>query len=174
LLQCSNITDLSIRHHNPLNIHEIDLERIATALPSITSLQLNPTPTFYYHSTLSLRALLPLSLHCPELKTLGLFVDTSLTTAIQDHDMCKPFNRLEVLNMGTSIIEKSSCVDVSLFLSDILPSKCAIVYGTEDFVFEYAHTLKQRDEEWVEVNKVFPFLATMREEMISLAVEDGD
>jgi hypothetical protein len=174
LLQYSKLTNLSIRHQNPLNIHQIDLENIAAAFPSIVSLELNPTPTFYYHSTLSLRALLPLSLHCPELETLGLFVDTSLTTPIQDHDVYKSLNNLEVLNMGTSIIEPKSCVEVSLFLSDIFPLKCAIVCGTEDFVSEYTHTQKQRDEEWAEVNTILPFFAQMREERIPLAVEDGD
>ncbi|KAF4571646.1 hypothetical protein EYR36_008988 [Pleurotus pulmonarius] len=63
--------------YRPLHITTEDVVTIARALPSITTLSLNPTPTTDEPSTLSVGVLSPLLAHCPNLDLLMLYMNTS-------------------------------------------------------------------------------------------------
>ncbi|KAF4596171.1 hypothetical protein EYR40_008147 [Pleurotus pulmonarius] len=73
----SCLKHLYLHHPRPLHITTEDVVTIARALPSITTLSLNPTPTTDEPSTLSVGVLSPLLAHCPNLDLLMLYMNTS-------------------------------------------------------------------------------------------------
>jgi hypothetical protein len=137
--------------------------------------------------TLTLLALLPFALHCPNLRELGLFISASSTdfpspiisssgsasTTCTSHCDIKRFEQLTTLYFDLSDIRDEGAV--ALFLSRLYPLGCDIeceIFHTQlqedidddDSPEELTDELKRRGARWDEVVKMLAVLNTLRME----------
>jgi len=138
--------------------------------------------------TLTLLALLPFALHCPNLRKLGLFISASSTdfpspiisssgsastTCTSSYSDIKRFEQLTTLYFGFSDIRDEGAV--ALFLSRLYPLGCDIeceIFHTQlqedidddDSPEELTDELKRRVARWDEVVKMLAVLKTLRME----------
>lgn len=174
--QC--IRTFELRWDYVLAVTDDDMEEFASSWPSLESLQFNPEPVPEPNvSGLNLRVLLPFARFCPNLRHLGLHVDArtipSLAPTPRSQSLPR-FRRLETLAVGLSAIVKSE--PVTLFLSQILPLGCSIVFGLRwpdafDIAMEHAlipvpvrAELSTYHVRWNEVSKMLPIATKARME----------
>ncbi|RDX42426.1 hypothetical protein OH76DRAFT_1362817 [Lentinus brumalis] len=161
-----------------LAISDEDMEEYASSWPSLESLQFNPEPVPEPDVPgLNLRVLLSFARYCPNIRHLGLHVDarTIPNLAPTPRSQSLPrFRRLETLAVGLSAITKSE--PVTLFLSQILPLGCTIVFGLRwpdafDIAMEHALVpvclraeMSNNHVRWNEVSRMLPIATKARME----------
>ena len=187
LLRCPKITSFTINWATPLTLSQADIEEIASSWPRIEALSLNPGPMLTAEpSALTLHALIPFAKHCPNLRELGLYINTSSTPATPLPDAAQlaeqlgltttPFPQLVRFFSGISPIDDHE--SVALFLSQLFPLGCEIVVGvcwTDGTNAITAATPEDLEalkplssafgtwfREWEEVKRVLPLLTRLR------------
>lgn len=165
LLKLSRLRCFNIVHQCPLALNQKDIELLASSWPLLRHLNLNHQPIHYTQSSLTLEALIPFAKHCPELKTLHLFVDASSNDDLFSQVDLVPFKNLQNLNMGFSIITKTD--RVALCLSGILPLNCKVesVVKRDQPSMAFVHTssqLKKHKGAWALVADLLPTLYAAR------------
>lgn len=164
LFQCSKLINLTVLHQHPVDLREEELETIAKAWPLIEELILNDDPSHLLESNFTLKALLPFAHHCPELRSLGLFLDASVEIPSSLGPL-PIFKKLDKLSMGVSII--SEYRSVALFLSQICPEHCVVDCGigsTDERprTESTRRAIDARADLWWEAGEVLPLLVKAR------------
>ncbi len=128
------LQSVDIHHTMPLQLVAEDVIAIARALPNLTALSLTPAPAVDATSTLVVSILSPLRDLCPNLRSLGLYlnaedehippppsIDEELRQAVPEK---VEFASLKKLNVRWSSL--SSPVQLAVYLSYILPLGCVL------------------------------------------------
>ena len=163
ILKLPSLSMIDLVHQHRLALTQVDIELLAASWPSLETLILNNEPVHLSRSNLTLKALFPFAKHCPKLRHLGLFLDATSVDESFDQPNLIPFQNLERLSMGVSIITDTE--SVSLCLSRILPAGCILDYGiTWDLTPDNLVTLKveERCQAWSKVAQTLPMLCTLR------------
>ncbi|KAK1219726.1 hypothetical protein PQX77_017532 [Marasmius sp. AFHP31] len=156
IVSCTGITRFQIAHPYPLVFHGQDLERIASAWPTLRSLILSEGPVYSEALQndpecphLDLRALLPFSRNCTSLEELRLCVKP---TYVGDEQDIIPFQPLAQFSPGSRWCEGSDeeILDVALFLSKLLPPRCQVEFESRWLSEE---SRDKWDRSWNEVKK---------------------
>lgn len=92
-----------IAHPYPIQLNDGDVHEIATRWPHMQKLHLNPNPVIPMETTLTLSAIIPLLLNCPNIYSISLFLDATQTTptALEPVSGFTPHSQLE-LQLGSS------------------------------------------------------------------------
>ncbi|KAI6141622.1 hypothetical protein BKA82DRAFT_2634167 [Pisolithus tinctorius] len=172
LFSIPNLTWFEVIHKYPLRITQNEIEELASRLPSLEALELNPEPLLTSKSTLDLEALLPFANHCPKLRYLGLFMRATGFEVPLARASFKPFHALQVLNVGTSKVESPKAV--AAFLSLFFPPWCRLQFGitwTGRGTMEHRSLdlnilleLSQGVDPWEEISTLLPALIQVRRE----------
>ncbi|RPD53877.1 hypothetical protein L226DRAFT_495192 [Lentinus tigrinus ALCF2SS1-7] len=202
VLKCSKLTSFQLNWASPLALSQADIEELASSWPHLEVLFLNPGPMPTAEPyPLTLHALIPFAKHCPNIRELGMYINTSDAPATPLPDPAElarllgltatPFPRLRHIYFGISSIADSE--SVALFLSQLCPLGCQVVSGvswhdTRTIVAATPEDLQAVKiltpaiaawyHEWVEVNHVLPLLIRLRMEEkkrrseLELEVED--
>ncbi|KAH7914881.1 hypothetical protein BJ138DRAFT_1176931 [Hygrophoropsis aurantiaca] len=170
LLSFPNLVAFELQHEYPVDVTLSQLEELASNWPSLESLVLNQEPFVLREFNLDLRALLPFASHCPSLRRLGLFLDAS--AAEIPTDSIKPFRSLQTLLVGVSRARNSDAV--ALFLSQICPPGCNLLYGVTWGTFgesvcknlnvEIIEEASVRCIPWSMIDDILPLLIQLRRE----------
>ncbi|OAX37635.1 hypothetical protein K503DRAFT_866734 [Rhizopogon vinicolor AM-OR11-026] len=116
-----NLSTFEVVHKYPVDISLEEIEELARRWPSLENLHLNEEPLVMHDFTLDLRALVPFARHCPQLWSLGLFMDVK---KIHTTQQLKPFTALSVLSVGTSRVCDPAIA--AAFLSFMCPPGCKL------------------------------------------------
>ncbi|KIM82828.1 hypothetical protein PILCRDRAFT_457828 [Piloderma croceum F 1598] len=188
LLVRLNLTEFSLFHDCPIDITQNQIEMFAVKWPSLEAFILYylSVKLTTYKPTLTLLAILPFLLHCPNLRELGLFISASTdfpspiifpsgsasTTCTSSHCDIKRFEQSITLFFGFSDIQDEGAV--ALFLSRLYPLgfdiECEISLSrVQDAIDdnspeELTGELKRRVARWDEVVKMLAVLTTLRME----------
>lgn len=121
ILQCRSLVQLVVRHSSPMELTMANVEELARDRATWTGISLAPFPTVdIVYPSLTLSALIPFALHCPELKELGLFVNgTRQLPEIGDIGGEIQFSSLSQLEFGHSPISEEQIEATALFLAGI-------------------------------------------------------
>jgi hypothetical protein len=127
LFSFANLKKLSFRPGSPFAPDDAIIYDLAKAFPRLQDLDLRTSVGSEGFSRVTLAGLVPLVQHCPELRTLGIVVDTSNADLLSDGKLGRGFSSLKIwsLNLGDSRISQPA--KVARFLSDIFPSLRTIV-----------------------------------------------
>ncbi|KAF7794961.1 hypothetical protein EIP86_006104 [Pleurotus ostreatoroseus] len=127
LLSCRNIKVLELRWDYQLDLHEDDMEALASSWPSIEVLLLNCDPIPEIHPpALTPLALIPFAKHCSRLRELSLYIDaTQMLPSLPN--ATRPFQSLAKLAFGSSPIREVD--SMVLFLSCLCPVNCKLISG---------------------------------------------
>ncbi|KAH7926839.1 hypothetical protein BV22DRAFT_1127844 [Leucogyrophana mollusca] len=148
LLSFSLLKELHLDLLNMLHIDDIDLQEIASSLPSIERLNLGTRYFWEETPKLTLNGLIVLLTHCPQLRKLGLVIDaTVLDPVTQEKPGGGVMNTtITTLSVGCSKIHDPT--KVAVLLSAILPSLNRIVVET----FPRQNSDREaRQDKWKEV-----------------------
>lgn len=130
LFSIRGLLSLSIHHSRRLHITSEDIQDLASAFPAIQVLHLNPSPEYYSAEIppLNLSVLNSLARQCPNLKALSLSVCGNTVPNLDKHDVMDiaAFKSLKDLSFGNSVPPGENIGPISLFLLQVLPSKCSI------------------------------------------------
>ncbi|KAG6814985.1 hypothetical protein H0H93_011379 [Arthromyces matolae] len=125
------LCSLIVRGREPMTISSQELNELATSLPKLTLLNLNASPIKPLHD-LGIKGGLPIDMlsliaqSCPDLRKLGLFLDTSNVPTGNILDL-PPFNgNLRELDVGKSPLDYDNLEAVTMYLSQILPATCQL------------------------------------------------
>lgn len=119
-----SLTSFELRHAYPIKASDEDIESLASQWPTLKKLILNPYPSFPSEPTLSQRALLSFATHCPNIRELGLYIQTAATPLQSRSSSDFPdrrFARLSVLNLGYSKYDPKERRALCRFLFRLLP-----------------------------------------------------
>lgn len=153
----SHFSQFSLTHDYPVDISHDNITELATSWPSLESLNLacEPVnlPSEPSSHTLTLLSLLPFARYCPDILTLGLFInattaDLASSGDTHTHTVDLPrFKKLSKLSMGVSRITDPGAV--ALFLSQLCPLECEVEYGvTWECEFRESGGLTNELEGW--------------------------
>jgi hypothetical protein len=122
-------------------------------------------PVHLARSNLTLKALLPFAKHCHKLTHLGLFLNATSVAESLDQIKFIPFQNLQRLSMGVSMITDAK--SVASCLSCILPLGCKLDSGvTWDEANEINTSISLKVEErcqaWSKVAETLPMLCTLK------------
>ncbi|OAX34058.1 hypothetical protein K503DRAFT_725012 [Rhizopogon vinicolor AM-OR11-026] len=170
VLSFPHLTTFEVMHKYPVNISLEEIEELASQWPTLGSLSLNEEPLAMHDFTLDLRALVPFARHCPNLFSLGLFMD-AIAPQIHPAQELIPFTALEVLFVGTSRAREPGAV--AAFLSCLCPPGCEIdavvtwtSYGSRSCC-ELDNTvldIGNRSASWKSVSDLLPLFIQVRRE----------
>ncbi|OJA11880.1 hypothetical protein AZE42_10384 [Rhizopogon vesiculosus] len=116
-----NLSTFKVVHKYPVDISLEEIEELARRWPSLENLHLNEEPLVMHDFTLDLQALVPFARHCPQLRSLGLFMDVK---KIHTTQQLRPFTALSVLSVGTSRVCDPAIA--AAFLSFMCPPGCKL------------------------------------------------
>lgn len=173
LLDCPHLTTFELMYPIPLHLTLDDLETLTSGWPALEVIDLNREPVILgsamgTQSNLTLRALLPFTRNCPNLRKLGLYLHATEADLPPVTEIPHPFTKLAELNVGLSSIGNPEAV--ALFLSRICPMDCNIRAGV---CWTYVDTLvdnmsrivmQERMHGWAEVNFYLPLSVKLRRE----------
>ncbi|KAI6026073.1 hypothetical protein EDC04DRAFT_2573601 [Pisolithus marmoratus] len=172
LFSIPNLVWFEVIHKYPLRITQDEIEELASRLPSLETLELNPEPLLTRKPALDLEALLPFANHCPKLRCLGLFMHATGSRVPSARASFKLFRTLQILNVGTSRIDCPKAV--AAFLSLFFPPWCRLQFGitwtgrstTErnSLSLRTLVELSQTVDPWREVSTLLPALIQVRRE----------
>ncbi|EIM81368.1 uncharacterized protein STEHIDRAFT_171756 [Stereum hirsutum FP-91666 SS1] len=144
--QLQNLTTLVIRHPHPINMDDNDVAKLAKSCPRLQTIHLNPYPVVPTRPGTTLLALQHLANHCPDLRSVGIYLDGTVAPA--------PIPTLPRRIRGTLILGHSPIsVDletlddnsrIARYLADVLCKPCQ--WGWEDTNF-VAKVINR--EEWL-------------------------
>ncbi|KIJ43068.1 hypothetical protein M422DRAFT_47966 [Sphaerobolus stellatus SS14] len=177
VLSCSNITHFSFDYPTAVHVTEADMEQVARKLPSLVQLLLTTSPFYLCTPTLTRAVLLPFVQHCPDIVTLGFYLDGNAMVPVPGK-VDQPFRKLQTLDIGVSPLDIDNSQDMALFLSYLCtlsgssltttPSVCS--GATWDSIFmnslppEKQNTLSCNGDSWSEVSRYLPMLVKLRDE----------
>ncbi|KAK7435046.1 hypothetical protein VKT23_019854 [Stygiomarasmius scandens] len=167
VLSNASITTFRISHPSPMNLLQTDIDEITRAWPNIRHVSLCPDPLHYIDSTpnvslsgpsLGLVALLPFAKNCPNIESIGLFVDA--TKHLGNNQLASQvFHKLHTLRVGVSPIETEK--SVTAFLCHLIKPECHVIYGSDWYTHESSS--KSVDEQrWNVVDELLPLLMSVR------------
>ncbi|THH01643.1 hypothetical protein EW145_g6874 [Phellinidium pouzarii] len=178
-----NLTTFAISYHSPFQLDDSDVEAIVADWPTLEELDLCSDPYPLEPSRLTLRLLTILAKHCPKLRSLSLYIDTSgankLALSLSDSSLDDSFifparlSYLASLNFGTSPLDHADVRGTSLYLSALLPRTCNLeqLYGiTWNVGISEIHGGISLGSDlplpfaWEEVSKAVPLLIEAREQ----------
>lgn len=112
----------------PVDFSVDELDRLARALPRLTSLILNHFPDSKPPSgpALPLKVLISFAQYCAGLTELALFMHAGESGIPEGEELYKRFQSLRNLRVGLSIISKEDLIPASIFLSKLLPIGCEV------------------------------------------------
>lgn len=119
-----SLTSFELRHAYPIKASDEDIESLASQWPTLKKFILNPYPSFTSEPTLSRRALLSFATHCPNIRELGLYIQTAATPLPPRSAFDFPirrFARLSVLDLGYSKYDPKERSALCRFLFRLLP-----------------------------------------------------
>jgi hypothetical protein len=183
-------SEFTLAHDHSVQITQAQVTTLASQWPSLQTLYLSCEPVkLTTPSTLTLHALLSFARHCPDLRELGLFVDTSVVADLPD-SFCSEqslasttrsegetgdivqFKTPLALCMGVSDIQDEGTV--ALFLSHICPLGVEIEWGVswEDDIEKWSsetaaaddlrNEISKRCAKWEAVGQMLPPLTWLR------------
>ncbi|KAG5653359.1 hypothetical protein H0H81_000860 [Sphagnurus paluster] len=124
LFSCTSLATFNLSTPIPLDFDDSDVLILASSWRHIRELNLNPRPMVYQpegkHPTLS--AMLHFAKYCPQLVSLGLYIDTSSIPAPSGR---QAIPKLESLRLGLAGTTYKS-EELALFLADVTPLSCSI------------------------------------------------
>jgi hypothetical protein len=110
-----------------------DLEKLATSLPSIRRLILNPEPFAGGTFMASLLDLRIFARHCPNIEQLGLYFSVDASSLDRERETGETASAVFAgflhLHVGASTIDPQDAASVAMWLSKVCPHGCAIVSG---------------------------------------------
>ncbi|KAJ7736745.1 hypothetical protein DFH07DRAFT_927701 [Mycena maculata] len=143
LLAFHNLTSLVIEPPHGLELDEGLLRDMAAAWPLMEKLVLGVSGSevepFPRSTTVSLRALLPFALHCPNLQTLGVVFDATLPFVGMEPELAKlngGHRALRRLLLGHSAIADPHIGEVAKFLDGLFPCLEAMVCARGETLVE--------------------------------------
>jgi hypothetical protein len=172
ILSLKQLAHLELFHNLPLQISEVDLAELGTALPALETLLLNPQPLLLTRPTFTLRSLLTIAQSFPNLSYLGIYLDAEdITMPTTSSAKIRMFPYLRTLSVGASPIARDH-VPVALILSHLFSENEKVVIQSgiswNDALYEnsveYSATVTERCEKWDEVAKTLPLLLQLRKE----------
>ncbi|KAI0313148.1 hypothetical protein OF83DRAFT_1086528 [Amylostereum chailletii] len=125
-----NLKTFEITHARPLELDDDNIAELATMLPNLQTLKLAHDPDDQVSSLLSFRALVALANHCPNLRTVGLYLDSSRD--LHELPIYPPrLANLRCLHVGHSTLTEEDRSTVVLFLSRIVSTAARLKWGTD-------------------------------------------
>ncbi|ESK86277.1 hypothetical protein Moror_16595, partial [Moniliophthora roreri MCA 2997] len=156
ILQNTRITEFRLTHLFPLILTQNDIENIAFSLKNLVSIDLNHDPKTDLPSdcteSVTLNAIVPFSRHCPLLQVLRLRMLPHVEVVDMDHTI-GVMRHMDTLSPGY-IQSDIDDVEVSLFLSRVLPWGCRIEFPSEEW-----------EAMWRDVKKGLVLIEAMRESL---------
>ncbi|KDQ62088.1 hypothetical protein JAAARDRAFT_76104 [Jaapia argillacea MUCL 33604] len=160
LLPFNNLERLEIDITMSLAIDDGTVQKAAMAWPNLRELELSPSHGSPDVSKVTLKGLIPLAKHCPNLKTLGIIIDATTHEVMEQRPGRGVVNdRVRLLSVGNSKIGEPA--KVAAFLSDIFPDIKEILaweFGADDDDDE-GDLLQQR---WEMVKELYDEFANVR------------
>lgn len=139
VLHISGLTTLVIRHPHPVDMNDNDVAKLAVGCPHLQNIHLNPFPIVTTRPNISYRALRHFAENCPELKSIGLYIDGRRISKPKG----SPTQRLKViLTLGHSplpILEDTATEHyptIVRYLASVLSKSCAWDWEDAAFVAE--------------------------------------
>lgn len=137
--QFNSLTSLTIRHPHPIDMDDEDVAHLAKGCPHLRALYLNPYPVATLRPRNTLLALKHLADHCSDLKSVGIYVDGTVTVPA-----IPPLpRRLSVaLMLGHSPIstDREACNNryprMARFLANVMRQPCQWEWEDVEFVAE--------------------------------------
>ncbi|KAI0060964.1 hypothetical protein BV25DRAFT_1839295 [Artomyces pyxidatus] len=173
LLTLKKLKSLELRHSLPLKLTPDDFAELASAFPLLENLVLNPEPLDLIKPSLDLEALITLAQHCPQLHTVGIYVDAETAGEIVlRHKTTPRLPLLRTLNFGVSPIGADQ-VPIALFLSHVVSEEVTVclesgvTWSAELYAgspTDYSGKVADRCDAWAEVAKMVPLLMQLKKQ----------
>lgn len=127
LLRCKYLSNLTLNIPMPLNLDDTQAKQIAQCWPQMQRLELKSHTLDRWPSEVypSLATLVVFAQHCLELRSLAIYIHSSVIPELKFRKM---FRKLDTLDMGLTGTGYSP-EDFAVFLTDIVPPTC-VVTGT--------------------------------------------
>ncbi|EEB98362.1 hypothetical protein MPER_02140, partial [Moniliophthora perniciosa FA553] len=142
ILQNTHITEFGLTHLFPLILTQNDIEKIAFSWKNLISIDLNHNPKSDLPSdcieSITLDAILPFSRHCPSLQVLRL----------------RMLPRVEVVDVDSDI-DVMRYMEVSLFLSRVLPWGCRIEFPSDEWKAKWREVKKGQMGSFIGAKAIF-------------------
>ncbi|KAI0773038.1 hypothetical protein BD413DRAFT_690697 [Trametes elegans] len=186
LTKLPKLTQFELHWETALAVTHADVEELASSMPALEVLVLNPEPLpTPQPPALTLRALIPFAQHCRNMRELSLCVDASATDTLEDaarelHAALPPvrFQKLRELTFGLSRITHPE--SIALFLSRLCPVGVTVAAGVswpegvgalaaenvddQAVLLDMWNQAKEWYSRWEEVNHMLPLLTSIRME----------
>ena len=145
------------------NLDDMTLSQMAPSWPSLKTLILGSEHGWKRRSKLTLKSLLIILVHCPDLQELGIVIDA---TKVDWNPIGKPgggfsHTTLTELHMGDSRV--TSATMVGAFLSDIVP-RVTTITAWQTVEMETREGGKKYQRRWEEVQRLLSTFAMVREQ----------
>lgn len=129
IFDCPKLTTFEILYPAPLTLTMDDLEELTSRCPLMEIINLNSEPvlTADVRSNLTLSAILPFARNCPNIKSLGLFINATAADIPSHLGIQNKFTKLTELRVGVSSIVEVE--PVATFLSHVCPVGCSVMPG---------------------------------------------
>jgi hypothetical protein len=169
LLACTRLKAFELTHEYPLQLTLENLEELASTWTLIEKLLLNCEPPYLAESTLTLRALVPLT-RCERLRHLGLYMNATATDIPSAWEDVSELRSLNTISVGDSDISEESAV--AIFLARVCPMntimECGITWHEDLQTAENGAWMTQeitkRCDKWKKVGELLPILTKVRVE----------
>jgi hypothetical protein len=143
LFTFKNLISINLTLDCPLNLDDAAIQSMAVAWPKLEVLVLGGHH-WGREPTITLNSFVSLATHCPELRTLGIFLDASISRL--DNFNVNICNRnLDVLQVGASVLDETS--QVAAYLYRLFPNLTDI-FGWAEFIDDEGEVLYTK---WAEV-----------------------
>jgi len=147
-----------------MNLTLADVEEIASSWPNIRHVNLCSDPRLPCASNgtikcLTSRALLSFARYCPNIVTLGLFLEANFSSLPSNEEvgaLSSGFKKLRVLSVGVSSIEDERLF--ASFLCHVLRQGCIVKYGSGWYDADAGSVNAKR---WQLVNELLPILLSL-------------
>ena len=163
LFSLPKLVSIHLSPNCSFNLDDMTLSQMAPSWPSLKALTLGSEYGWKRRSKLTLKSLLIILVHCPDLQELGIVIDA---TKVDLNPIGKPgggfsHTTLTTLHMGDSRV--TSAAMVGAFLSDIVP-RVTIITAWGTFEMETREGGKKYQRRWEEVQGLLSTFAVVREQ----------
>ncbi|KAK7456435.1 hypothetical protein VKT23_010683 [Stygiomarasmius scandens] len=169
LLRCTQMTDFTLTHAYPTTITTTEISHIVLKWPHLRSITLSPSGSHQkLRSKISLRALLLFARQCPDIEEIAmrfsLFFGIPSDSTVRARPRGLP--KLRTLNVGRTTV-KDEAVDVALFLGEICPRGCEILW-------DKVQVSEQTRVGWENVRRLLPPLVERASRTRRILTENED
>ncbi len=129
LTRLRNLEEFRLLDNYPVMINDEELIQLVSGCPRLRTLHLNPDPFNPSATTVTLRVIGLLSVHCPWLEDLALYLDSENSTVdeILDVTTGTSFKHLVKLSFGASPTSALRANNILSYLGHLLSPQCKIV-----------------------------------------------